>query len=378
MTAFLATTHLVLELKGARRAPLVDADLSGFTISNLDHVSQRSPSPAQIAEKQKALAGGATFGQMLQELQSPELDKAPATELHRLHLRLGALFDTEPRAVADAERALRGGKTGENTARILGALADSTSEEASRTLAKLGRDAALPSDLREAAVSNLSLQAAPNPATFGALGELAQSDDPAVRGAAVLGLGSTARLGGDDAATSSLAESATKELGSGFRNAQTPDEKLLYLTALGNAGSGEALDAARVSLADPDPEVRATAVGSLRFAPGQEADALIANVWLTDADAHVRTQATFAAAFRQVTPVLADAAVKVLKSDPAVQVRSGAARYMGDNLLASSLFAAALADAASNDADVDVRRTAANVSSAPKPMPPPTPRADAD
>jgi HEAT repeat protein len=278
---------------------------------------------------------------------------------HQALARLRALFELEPSAVGDALRTLKSGEAGETAPALLGALSDSQSPQARDALVELGKDSALSPDLRADAITNLSLDRVPDAKTFDDLQELSGNGEPAVSDSATLGLGTAARQGADSDETRPLAEKATQELSRRFGAATSSGSKVLYLDSLGNAGGEAALAASESALSDPDAAVRAAAVSSLRFAPAPRADELIARVWLNDPEGEVRQQATLAASFRQQLAPLAEAAVRVLKSDPEVAVRVGVAQLMGDHVTEFPAFAAALTDAVKTDANEDVKVAAA-------------------
>ncbi len=327
--------------------------------------------PERELESKRELLRGATFEQLL-----TDLGKLPAAgdtlkARHDALARLKALFDLEPPAIAEAVRSLKSGEAAKNASAILGALSDSSSSEARDALADLGKDAALPSELRGDAITNLALQPKPSPQTFDDLHELAKSDQPEVRSSAVLGLGATARSGAKGEDTKALAERATDDLAAGLSSAGTPEERKLYMEGLGNAGGPNALAAATAALQDPDPSVRAAAVASLRFAPAPQADVLIAQAWLKDQNADVRCEASFAASFRPNLAPLAEVAVQVLTKDSDVTVRLSVVALMSEHLEDQPTFTPALTAAVNLDASNDVKLAAARaLGSTPPPAEP--------
>jgi len=248
---------------------------------------------------------------------------------------------------------LRSGRAGANASALLGALSDSESPQARDALAALGKDASLPSGLREDAVANLSLKKAPGPATFDDLRELAKSDDPAVRGSAVLALGTTARSAGTDAESQALR--AQQDLTEGAKAATTTDDKVMYLTGAGNAGGQTAIASAQAALQDPSPEVREAAVMALRFAPAPLADQLLAGVWVKDPIGFVCAAVSVAAAFRQLSPELLSTGFSVLQADTEVRVRLSVIRYLSAFRGQAPLISQALEAAAKSDPSPDVR-----------------------
>ncbi len=352
-----ATLSLVAE----RRSTLASAPtLEGLRWLSLQDNPSLERDPQRELESKRQLLGGATLGKLLTDLSKLPAAGDTLIARHDTLARLKALFDLEPRAVADAVRSLKSGEGIKNASAILGALSDSTSPESRDALAELAKDNTLPSELRGDAISNLALQPKPSPKTFDDLRELATSDQPEVKNAAVLGLGATAGNGGDHEDTKALAERAADDLATGVEKAGTHEEKTLYMEGLGNAGGPRALATASAALRDPDPSVRAAAVASLRFAPAPQADALIAQVWLEDQNADVRIQATFAASFRSSLTPLAEVAARVLASDRDTRVRISVVGLMREHLEDQPSFVAALTKAAQGDSSNDVKLAAAN------------------
>jgi hypothetical protein len=364
--AFTSSAVASLKLKSELKSSYLGDDaLDGLRWITLDEALAATEDPAKQLARKRQMLGGADLKQVLSELESTPRRSKDSSNRHALLLKLSALFDVDPAAIAEAKRLLREGKAGTETAALLGALSGADSAEARETLTELGKDDSLPTDLREDAIANLSLSSSPTPKTISELRELTASPVEAVRGSAVLALGASARHGAQGPETQQLAEQATQELARRERSAGTTDDKVLYLNGLGNAGGQTALDSATAALEDERPDVRAAAVSALRFGPAPMADELIAKVWTKDQDADVRDAATFAASFRPVSPQLLGAALTVVKTDEQPRVRLGLVTYLAEHVDDAPAVREVLAAVAQSDANPDVKEAAARATAQP-------------
>jgi hypothetical protein len=155
---------------------------------------------------------------------------------------------------------------------ITGALASSQVAAGTNALADLMGEA-LPAEARTAIVGALALS---EPATPDSLRALAAGLDQADGAEAAYGLGSHGRK----SLTSNPdgARAAVDELLARYARAGSDDERRLYLEALGNSGDRRAL-AVLADVAGGRDEVLASAAAfALRFIPGDDVDALLAQL----------------------------------------------------------------------------------------------------
>jgi hypothetical protein len=152
---------------------------------------------------------------------------------------------------------------------MAGALASTRLPIGTDTLAGLAREE-LPADGARAVLHALALSTPPTAASLDVLG---QSLDGADAEAAALGLGTHVHRG--HAEHPAAAAQATEALIARYHGASGAD-RARYVAALGNGGAAAALPVLREAISRGGPVAEA-AVYSLRFVPGAEADALLAN-----------------------------------------------------------------------------------------------------
>jgi hypothetical protein len=350
--------RFTLTLDGQRVISRVGADLSRFRLAKLDTVTAQRGTGGDGKELARQLAGGMGFADALAELSRFADTDEDAAGRHAAMRRLIAVFDSDPRAVAEAASLLRAGSAGKDAPALLGALASSDAGEARAALNGMAGDRSLPAQLRNDVLNNMNVQPRATAETFATLTSLSNEQDPQLRKSAIMALGSTVRSTEGDATMSRDAERSSRTLQQGFQGAQTPDERALFLKALGNSGSSDALQAAKIALADPDPAVRRDGVRALRFVPGQEADQLIARAWLNDADEDVREAGPFAASYRPLSAGLAQAALTSLAQDAVESVRLRSLAFVAENRAENPTFSAALSTAAERDPSEEVRKNA--------------------
>jgi len=274
-----------------------------------------------------------------------------------LPARIEALLRRDDDAVRAVLAFIRGDKA---TKMIVDALAASGTPAAQDALCALARDVHLPGHVRAEAVSSLGLIKHPTAPTMTEVVELIHAQDrtlPALMAPALFLAGSVARAG--RAEHPAHAAAIEKVVLAASTRARTSDDILDALAALGNLGSANVLPRLRAAVAAPDARVRAAATRALRLVPDVEADRLLAATLRRDHDPTVRAAAIFAAGFRKLDPVLADALADAAQSDPVEYVRAGAVTLLARNRQASPRVERALANVASSDPKADLRRLAA-------------------
>jgi HEAT repeat protein len=348
--------RFTLTLQHQRPVQRQRADLSGTRMTALAQFVEREGDGRKSIAYLKRIVGGASYRELANELAALGTSEEDDTKRDKLVRRLSALFELDPAAVRSAAREVR--DQGPGAKELLGALTSSAAKEARSALNQLAADRSLPTQLRQDVLADMTIQARPTAETFTNLTTLMNDPDPRVRNGAVLALGSAAESAGSDPAQSRDAERANRSLSQGYESAQTPAERSLFLKALGNSGSPQALEAAKNALASPDPAVRREGARALRLVPGDEADQLIAQVWQLDEDASVRDGAAFSAGYRPLSPVLAQAALNALTKDPDATVRLRTLAILGENLAGNPAFAQAIRKTAQEDPIKDVRDAA--------------------
>jgi HEAT repeat protein len=268
--------------------------------------------------------------------------------------RFQADFRLHPEDTQKAVRYVRSASIADGQA-ITGALGGAATPEALKALADIADSRGTPPEVRVNAIAALAINPTPSAASVQALKSMSTDSDPDIRAASTLGMGGAVRmLGGTDPATSDAAVAA---LVAGFNAAQSPQEKILYLRALGNTGDPRLLPLAEQAMGDALVDVRIAAASSVRFVAVDVADQILTRAMQTDADAAVRSQAIATVeGYRKLPGYLGIFGV-VLRTEPDALVRRAvihALNAVGANGEATAL----LRYAAENDPSADNRQMA--------------------
>lgn len=289
--------------------------------------SDEDPDSGRRSDEQ--LVQGARFEDLLAQLRKlpPGED---GQERASLLVRLSALMRLDPAAARRAQLAIAQGTEVPAARTLLGALGGAGSPAAQEALVQVGESAALSPELRMNAVAALGLSDQPEEASAAALQRLASDPNTDVRSTALLALGNTALAQRRQGQTGEAA-AAVDEILARLSAAQTEDEQLLYLQALGNTGDPRALPALQAALRVPSVEVRKAAAQGLRFIPsdsgGASPDQLLTEA-LRDPAAPVRLGALFAVSFRPLL-VFLPALQQLVLHDGDEGVRSETVNLLG-------------------------------------------------
>jgi HEAT repeat protein len=347
-----------LRMLSARRTRAFAPNLDGYVRSPLTGIDTGvSGDDAQRLEDEE-LARGQTFrglttrlGELRPGGYTPEYDEARS--------RLVALLRIDDRAVEECLEKLKGDLSPGERASLLGALSNAGTPSAQGALMVLAKDRTLPADTRQEALVNASMTGAPSATTLRDISALAEDDDRAIRSQAALALGAAARsaAGSEDRHTSDAAGVAASELVASFERAQSPEEQMLYASAVGNAGGPEALEISKQILDANDPELRARGVNALRFVEGPEADRLLAEA-VGDASPEVRTSALSAAQYRSYNEALHTAIDGLARTDGDVSVRNAALNVLSKHAHSSLGARRTLKWMSQHDPDPELRAAA--------------------
>jgi len=268
--------------------------------------------------------------------------------------RLGALFRQRPEAAVAAAAVLK--KNGPER-RVTNALALAGSAQAVATLALLARDTSLPEKLRvDSVLAFLEIQH-PDVEAMRVTAGLVRDSNPAVRAAARLMSGAMARAGRRSHAAE--AQAIDESLIALYHDSHDAEEASELLRALGNSAGPSVVPVIKGALVDARESSRVAAVCALRLAPGSEIDDLLAQLIVSDNDPVVRSEAIFAARFRQpLPPAIADALLRAASTDGSDYVRSDAVALLRQNSTASPEIVDALARVAEHDSNPGIRRQA--------------------
>jgi hypothetical protein len=250
-----------------------------------------------------------------------------------------------------------GAKQAEEAGVLIGALGTAGTPAAQKALGMLITDAALPTSLHVQALTQLAFVHSPTAESLATVEDATHSANDEEQSTSTLVLGAMARSLHDEAPQA--AASKVQQLIDRYLKATDLDEKLLLLSALGNAGSLEALPLILEALRSEVTTLRIEAVRALRFMPPGIGDATIDRTLATDADVGVRKAAVFALGFRDLN-AHASIVGTVLSRDVSPAVRLAMVNLLGSAIGRYLPALAILKSAAVADPDEDVRNAAAS------------------
>jgi HEAT repeat protein len=274
-----------------------------------------------------------------------------------IQARLAALIRLDSSAVAQVDTATR---EGYGDAHLLGALGAAGTPEAQQALIALAADASLPLHVQQAAIEALHAVDEPTADTMAALELLTNVENDEIKKSASYALGA---LAGKLAATDEAQASAyVQKIVAQFEAAQSDGERMRLLDALGNAGRPEGLESIAQGLTSADSVVRDIAARALRKIDAPQADAMLSDLLLSEAEADVREAALFAAGFRRFSP-LAAALSAILQREPESHLRGQAVGLLATYLQRDGDLEVVplLKWVAANDPDTMLRQNAARV-----------------
>jgi HEAT repeat protein len=347
--------HLALKLSDTRQIQATLLNSVGWKREPL-YATRMPPPESELANVRRKL-GNASFSELLADLTAVSKTKDATSQRADAVERMAALFQLHPEALREALRSLKKPLEREEAELLIAALAMSKTPEAQRALSEVANDSALPAGLRQGAVVRLGLQQNPTEATLRSLGDLASGPDAKVRDGALLALGAAARHAADGE-NSGVAQRYVREIERSARTATGLEQRTLMLSALGNTASLDVLSTVRTALADPDPNVRSSAVSALRLMPGAEVDELIASTLARDPDAGVRRSAADSCGVRPIQGALLAGLVTSLKQEKDAYVRLGVVAALAQIARTSSEVRALLSAVAKDDSAPEVRAAA--------------------
>ncbi|HEX2568290.1 MAG TPA: HEAT repeat domain-containing protein [Polyangia bacterium] len=271
--------------------------------------------------------------------------------------KLRSLLRLEPGQADAAVQAARTAADPRVADLLVGALEAASTAESIHGLGELARDQSLSHDLRMHATASLGLAEKPTGDALTALREVSRESDPDLRSTAQLALGNAGKNFGQNNEPTS-AKSVVEELKSALRSATSPEEQAVYLRALGNTASAEALPPIVEALKSPLLAVRQAAVEALRLIPDPGVDRIIAGVLSSDTEATIRRSAVFAMSFRDpgvAVPVLGS----TLRSEQSTGVRNDIIHVVGRFGLQTPGVREVLTWVTQNDPQQDLRNAAA-------------------
>jgi HEAT repeat protein len=288
----------------------------------------RSPSREEELAAKRALLAGARFSELSAEIEAA-ISAEDAEARTNAFSRLSALFELDPESIKEAAAALRTAIESSKAEGIVAALSDSRSPAAQSEMNSLIKDPKVENHVKEHVLAHMGLHGEPSLETIGTLEDVAlHSDDPQMRDQAILALGGVAKHADGREETRNAAERTTNRINSAYDKAKTPEERSVILGAMGNAGAQSSLPAIETALKNDNPDVRADAVFSLRFIQGEHAERLIAGTLLGDPAPMVRRAAAETFGYRDLSPLLEQAALSAYKADTASFVRHSVISFL--------------------------------------------------
>lgn len=246
--------------------------------------------------------------------------------------------------------------------RLLTALAEADTEAAQLGLLDVARDGALAST-RASAMAHVSLSEQPKPATIARLREIldAEGADPTAVHAAALAYGASARHGAAsaDASTHTAAQDAVAHMIQSLFDATSPDERQMWIGALGNSGAADAFAPLSTLARADEPEDRMGALAALRLVAHPETDGLLQDALVHDQDLQARRQALRSLEYRPFTSELAQSLERALSQEASDAVRKDILSLLYKNAAEVSRAADLLRQAAQMDGSAQVREYAA-------------------
>lgn len=245
----------------------------------------------------RALLGGAGVDDVLAEVARVQSIPASAGDREATwrtdaFLKTRALLRVHPESASAVSRAVENSGDHRALSVLAGALGEAGTDEANRELLRL-LSTDLPDGARDNVLAAMALSRTPSAESAAALTDALSS--ASAGGAAALALGAQARTLADS--DPGPAADAVAELIARYQDAQTDDERLVYLSALANSGAREALPLMREALDGDTPSLAQAAAYGLRFIPGGDVDALLTDV-IAGAPRPVKIQAIRATAYR--------------------------------------------------------------------------------
>jgi lipoprotein len=319
--AITTRSRVELELLSSTEVAVGDIDLGAYEPVDLRDADAAAPSAAA----DRALVAGASLADLLAELAAAGDDDDRAAALFD---RLTALLRLEPAAAAELAARLRAGADARTIGYSVGALAGSGTIESRHALVELLGAGELDAAARaQVAVATTTVEQ-PDGSLITALAQHLDAADLELRNTSSLALGAVAaRLAASDGGQ---AAAIVDDLLSRLAATDDPEQQVLLLRALGNAGDARALPAIRAALGSASGRIRRAAVEALRRIAEPTVDALIAQVLLTDPDPGVRRGAIFALGARPLGPEAVALLDRAASTDASADVRDAARRLLDD------------------------------------------------
>jgi len=310
---------------------------------------------------QCAKLGKNTLNDLLVELSNAERTVKKNYDDTDLYLKFKALIYLQPEYCPDLEPILFNSDPNSLSMRLLaGALCSVGNPAAQSVLVRTIKRRDYDWSVLALLIPALGDVDTPTKETEAIINDLANnSKDPNISSMARLALGLIAKNLADDDPDRSV--KIVKYMINKLENSKTLSAQREFLLSLGNSRSALALSAIKNYISDDSPNLRATSVSALSWINSDEADSLLVQTLLFDADSTVRVVAAQALGCREISPALYEFQKKVLFSEKAQTVRMA----ILDNLSnVKDKFPEAehlIRQIAEDDKSIEVRKVALNI-----------------
>ena len=277
----------------------------------------------------------------------------------KLYLKMRALFALDPARCKDAAAALATRDSPKDDAFMVvaSALAATGSPEAQAALRDAITASAGKRDVQEVLLAELGNLGTPDRASEAYARDIvAHTADGEVRNVAQLALGNMA--GALRASEPERSEALISEALQQASSAQTLDDRIVSLHALGNTGSLRSFEVLQAAARDPDFRIRQSAASALSSIEGPEVEQLLLALAVNDPEPSVRAESATSLRRRSVAPATFDALAELVRRDPSDTVRQTLISVISER---AEQFASALGVldwVAQHDPEQDVRRNA--------------------
>jgi len=305
---------------------------------------------AQRRHADEGIVKGRSYDALLLGLEAK--DELAATEVASA---VSAYLRLHPEETARVASRLRRYDAGAK--RLFGALANVGTPESHEVLAEVLRDRKTDHDVREDAAMSLSLAENPQRESLEALRAAMKDPEADVAAAATLAAGNVARRIGET--DPDAGRDAVTEILGRLEASRDPNEQVLLLRALGNAGDARVLPFAERFLANPNTIVRVASCDALTFVKDAAADALLVQAAAKDEAAEVRVGAIRVSGMRPFDAYV-PALREVVARDPMTAPRLAAVVRLGE-AMPDPRAAEILRFVVANDTDEDARDAAGSI-----------------
>jgi HEAT repeat protein len=350
-------------LKEETAAP---AELSSLTRD----YAERSTAAVQLSTKppeelrERAIEtntlGDSTLASLLAELTAAEKSQGKS-DTTQLYLKLKALFYLQPETCEPFQKLLTTAPATSVTLNLVtGALGAAGNQQAQQVLISVLRARSDDEAMFSKLSSILAETKSPTQEAEDVLSEFAfREPETNTAKTAQITIGTMAwNIGNSDP---QRAQKIVQRLIEHLSASSDPQVLRRLLSAIGNAGSAEAIPTIKRLLNDTSPDLRGGAAYALRWIDSDEADELLAATITNDSETSVQLQAFSALSYRDMKAATFDAQKRVFLSERAENVRLAALKNLWEAREEYSEVVGVVKQAASADASEVIRKAASDM-----------------